>query len=353
MSKPTFPSKQGYRMPAEWEPHAATWLTWPHNIETWPGQDIQSIENVYIQIIRSLETGEKVNVLVNDKETKIYVESKLKLYKLKNVETHIIPTNDSWIRDYGPNFVTRPLPSGHSEIAINKWHFNSWGGKYEWELDDEAGFRINDYLKFNSFETGTILEPGGIEVNGEGVCITTENCLLNPNRNGNISREEIEVILKKYLGVTQIIWCQGDIVGDDTDGHIDNLMRFVNPDTILCASEDDPTNQNYACLNTNLEIIKKFKNKNGKKFNIDLLPMPQNVGNKNTQLPASYANFYIGNKVVLLPTFDQAGDQEAHATLQKYFSNREVVDINCNELLWGLGGIHCITQQQPENTIEE
>jgi agmatine deiminase len=353
MSDPTNPAALGYRMPAEWEPHSATWLTWPHNEETWPGQDMNKIENVYLQIIRSLENGEKINVLVNDIDTQNEVETKLKLNKFKNVETHIIPTNDSWIRDYGPNFISKTHSPGKNEIAINKWHFNSWGGKYEWELDDEAGLRVNDRLKLNIFETDTILEPGGIEVNGQGVCITTEDCLLNPNRNGYKSREEVEGILKKYLGVNQVIWCRGDIVGDDTDGHIDNLVRFVNPDTILCASERDPNNPNYSCLKTNLEVISKVENQKGYKFNIDTLPMPQYVGDKTTPLPASYANFYIGNKVVLLPTFDQPGDEEAHTTLQKYFSDREVVGINCNELLWGLGGIHCITQQQPASTIEE
>jgi agmatine deiminase len=340
-------------MPAEWEPHSATWLTWPHNQETWPGQDMQKIENVYLQIIRSLEVGEKVNVLVNDKEKKINLDANFRNNKLKNVETHIIPTNDSWIRDYGPNFITKQNSVEKNDIAINKWYFNSWGGKYEWELDNEATNGINDFLNLNTFETDTILEPGGIEVNGEGVCITTEDCLLNPNRNGNKSREEMELILKNHLGVNQIIWCRGDIVGDDTDGHIDNLMRFVKPDTILCALEDDSNNPNYACLKINFDIISQTRNLDGIKFHFDTLPMPRNVGDGVTQLPASYANFYIGNKVVLLPVFDQPADQEAHATLQKYFPDREVVDINCNELLWGLGGIHCITQQQPANTIEE
>ncbi|MGV7221224.1 MAG: agmatine deiminase family protein [Nitrospinales bacterium] len=340
-------------MPAEWEPHAATWLTWPHNLETWPGQDIKTIENVYLQIIRGLESGEKVNLLVNDEKSQKYVDTKLKLQNLKNIETFIIPTNDSWIRDYGPNFISKTNSSGKIEIAINKWHFNSWGDKYEWELDDQASTHIRDYLKLKSFETGIVLEPGAIEVNGKGICITTEDCLLNSNRNCNFTRKEIENLLKIHLDVTDIVWCRGDIVGDDTDGHIDNLMRFVNTDTILCASEDDLTNPNYPCLKTNLEKIAKFKKQDGKKFNIDTLPMPKNVGDANTQLPASYANFYIGNKVVLLPTFNQPGDKIAHATIQKYFSDRDVIDINCNELLWGLGGIHCITQQQPAITVEK
>jgi len=353
MNKPTDPASLGYRMPAEWEPHSATWLTWPHNQETWPGQNMKKIQDVYLQIIRSLEFAEKVNLLTNNIKTQKSIESKLKLNNLKNVEIFIIPTNDSWIRDYGPNFISRTYSKDKIEIAINKWHFNSWGEKYEWELDNEVGARINDCLKLNIFETNTILEPGSIEVNGEGVCITTEDCLINSKRNRNYSREEIEVILKKYLGVNQIIWCRGDIVGDDTNGHIDNLMRFVNPDTILCALDDNPASPNYACLRANLETITKFENPDGNKFNIDTLPMPQKVGNDTTQLPASYANFYIGNKVVLLPTFDQPGDQEAHTTLQKYFPDREVVDINCNALIWGLGGIHCITQQQPASTVEK
>ncbi len=351
MNKDAYPASQGYRMPAEWEPHSATWLTWPHNKETWPGQDMDVIEDVYLQIIRGLQFGERVHILVNNYEAKTYTDTRLKQNGLNNTITHIIPTNDSWIRDYGPNFVSRVLPSGLKDIAINKWQFNSWGNKYEWDEDNRSLTRINDYLELKVFDTKIALEPGAIEVNGQGLCIATEDCLLNPNRNEGMTRKDMEGILKNYLGVTGVIWCRGDIAGDDTDGHIDNLVRFVNANTVLCASENNPADYNHSCLRKNLEIIENALDNNGKKLNVVPLPMPGYVGDTQTRLPASYANFYIGNKVVLLPTFDKPGDSEAHEILQKYFPDREVIDIPCKELLWGLGGLHCITQQQPaDNT---
>lgn len=347
MTRQSTPASQGYRMPAEWEPHSATWLTWPHNNETWPGQDMKTIENVYLEIIRRLQSAERTHILVNDPAAKSYVDARLKSGGLENSETHIIPTNDSWIRDYGPNFIARDLSTGKREIAVNKWKFDSWGEKYEWEDDNRAGDLINDYLGLNIFDPGIVLEPGGIEVNGQGTCIATEDCLLNPNRNGGLSRNEMETILQNYLGVTRVIWCRGEIAGDDTDGHIDNLVRFVNANTVLCASENDPSDANYPCLKKNLEIIEEALDQDGGKLNIELLPMPEYVGDSQTRLPASYANFYIGSKTVLMPTFDQPSDSAAHAILQKCFPDREVADIPCKELIWGLGGVHCITQQQP------
>jgi len=351
MNKDATPAAQGYRMPAEWEPHSATWLAWPHNKETWPGQNMDTIEDVYLHIIRSLQGGERVHILVNDSEADTYVRARLKRNGLDNAETHAIPTNDCWIRDYGPNFVSRVLPSGAKEIAINKWQFDSWGKKYEWDDDNRSLARINDYLQLRVFATETVLEPGAIEVNGQGLCVTTVDCLINSTRNPGMSRAGMETILKNYLGVTGVIWCRGDIAGDDTDGHIDNLVRFVNANTVLCASENDPADANYSCLKKNLEIIESALDQNGQKLNVATLPMPGYVGTPQTRLPASYANFYIGNKVVLLPTYDKPGDAEAHAILQKYLPDREVIDIPCKELIWGLGGIHCVTQQQPaDNT---
>lgn len=342
-----FPASQGYRMPAEWEPHEATWLTWPHNSETWPGQNMKSVEKAFLHIINALQSGEKVNILVNNAASNQYVLDELKRNEIKNTETFIIPTDDSWIRDYGPNFILKENTPGKPEIAVNKWNFNSWGKKYDWQYDNRAGSVIAERLAMKVFEPGIVLEPGAIEVNGLGTCITTERCLLDKNRNEALTRSEAENILKNYLGVKHIIWRQGDLQGDDTDGHIDNLARFVNPTTLLCAWEDDPSDPNYAVLKKNLEILQNSVDQDGYKFNIIKFPMPGFVGDNETRLPASYANFYIGNKTVLLPVYGKPDDAVAHSILQEYFPGREVVDIQCNILIWGLGGIHCLTQQQP------
>ena len=249
MNPDSYPADLGFRMPAEWEPHFATWLTWPHNPETWPGQDMAKIEAVYVQMIKTLAKGEKVHLLVSRDSDAFKLNKLIKNNPLniQNIKIYPIPTNDSWIRDYGPNFLVRETSSGKREVSANLWKFNSWGGKYEWDLDDRVGNTVLDLLELTRFEPGIVLEGGAIEVNGQGLCITTEQCLLNPNRNGGLEKTEMESYLKRYLGVREIIWCQGNIEGDDTDGHIDNLVRFINPDTVLCAWEDDTTDS-QPCL---------------------------------------------------------------------------------------------------------
>ena len=350
MKPDTCPADQGFRMPAEWEPHAATWLTWPHNPETWPGQNMVDIEAVYLQMIRVLSAGETVNLLVNQEA--IHKELMKNIIDIilsnENIKIHLIKTNDAWIRDYGPNFLVRETPDGKREVTANLWKFDSWGGKYDWDLDAQAGSAIMDVLKMAPFQPGIVLEGGAIEVNGQGLCITTEQCLLNPNRNGGLNKSEMESYLKRYLGVRQIIWCQGHIEGDDTDGHIDNLVRFVNPDTVLCAREEDTTDPNHACLAENLKILESFRDENGRPLNIVHFPMPGRITGDEGRLPASYANFYIGNRAVLLPTYNHPNDAEAESILKRYFPDREIVAIPCETFVWGLGAIHCVTQQQPE-----
>lgn len=346
MPDPSLPASLGYNMPAEWEPHAATWLTWPHNPQTWPGQDMVEVESAYLEMIRALAPGETVNILVRDDATKNRVLDELKRDALSSVVLHIIPTNDSWARDYGPNFLVRTKANGR-EVALNKWNFNSWGGKYNWEKDNEAGSRIAALTGHKRFDPGIILEGGAIEVNGAGVCLTTESCLLNPNRNTGLGRGEMETYLKNYLGVQKIIWLNGDMEGDDTDGHIDNLARFVSPGTILCAYEDDESDPNYAGLKSNYEKLKSATDQDGKPFNIVRLPMPGYVGSETERLPASYANFYIGNHAVLLPMYGHPNDDKARRILQESFPDRKVVGITSHILVWGLGSCHCLTQQQP------
>ena len=349
MKLDSYPADLGFRMPAEWEPHSATWLTWPHNLETWPGQDMAKIEAVYIQMIKTLAKGEKVHLLVN-RETDAFKFNKLiknSPLNTQNITIDLIPTNDAWIRDYGPNFLVRETPSGKREVSANLWKFDSWGGKYEWDLDNQVGGVIMDQLGMPRFEPGIVLEGGAIEVNGRGLCITTEQCLLNPNRNGGLSKADMETWLKRYLGVREIIWCQGNIEGDDTDGHIDNLVRFVNSDTVVCAWENETHDPNHACLKENLKILESFRDKNGKSLNVIQLPMPGRIDTPEGRLPASYANFYIANRVILLPTYNHRNDAAAAFILKQLFPDREIVGIPCETFIWGLGAIHCVTQQQP------
>lgn len=349
MSNRSTPAQLGYRMPAEWEPHSGTWLTWPHNAETWPGQEMAVVEESYLSIIAALALGESIHLLVNDPTVWESVGTRLqhKNVDLEKIRSYTIPTNDSWIRDYGPNFLVRETDEG-KEIALNNWEFDSWGKKYEWELDNLAGNRIARLLNLPTFKLGIVLEGGAVEVNGQGVCLTTESCLLNKNRNGGLlGKEAMEIYLRDYLGVEKIIWLTGGIEGDDTDGHVDNLARFVNPSTILCAFEPDPANKNYRPLQKNLATLCSASDVNGKPFNVVPLPMPGTIGTPAEPLPASYANFYIGNKSVLLPTFGFDRDKEAQALLRKYFPERQVIEIPSRTLIWGLGGVHCLTQQQP------
>ena len=349
MTPDSFPADLGYRMPAEWEPHQATWLTWPHNPETWPGQDMSKIEAVYVEMIKALTKGEKVHLLISRESDTFKLNKLIKNNPLNSQNINIFPisTNDSWIRDYGPNFLVRKTASGQKEVAANLWKFNSWGGKYEWNLDDLVGSTIMDLLGLPGFEPGIVLEGGAIEVNGQGICITTEQCLLNPNRNGSLGKAEMESYLKRYLGIREIIWCQGDIEGDDTDGHIDNLVRFVNSDTVLCAWEDNNKDPNHACLQANLETLESFRDSDGKPLNVVKLPMPGRIDTEDGRLPASYANFYIGNQAVLLPTYNHRNDAIAKNILKRFFPDRKIIGISCETFIWGLGGIHCVTQQQP------
>ena len=339
------PASLGYRMPAEWEPHSGTWLTWPHNLETWPDQDMQQVETEFLSIIHPLAKDESVHILVNDEKMGDSVASTLNdnNVEMKNIFLHDIPTNDSWIRDYGPNFIVQ----SDGIVATNDWDFDSWGRKYKWELDDLAGTVIAEKLGLHHFKPEIVLEGGAIEVNGAGTCITTESCILNPNRNNGISREALETTLKNYLGVSKIIWLHGEIQGDDTDGHIDNLARFVNPTTMVCVVEEDENDPNYPCLKKNFDRLKTATDQDDKPLEIIALPMPGHIGSPSERLPASYANFYIANKSVLVPVYNQPNDKQALAILEPLFPEREIIPIPSTTLIWGLGGVHCLTKQQP------
>jgi agmatine deiminase len=312
---------------------------------------VPQVEEIYLEMIAALTPHEIVNLLVDDAEVERLVRDRCTAATASRIRFHHIQTVDSWIRDYGPNFLIGPDGEG----AFNDWIFNAWGNKYE-ELkkDDTVPRRLEPFLKMKRFSPGIVMEGGSIEVNGAGCVLTSEQCLLNPNRNPDLSRAEIEQYLKDYLGVTKVLWLGEGIVGDDTDGHIDDVARFVARDVIACAVEDDPEDANYEILQDNLKRLRSMTDAVSRPFDIVSLPMPGMVGGNSTEsrdlerLPASYANFYIANSVVLAPVFGHANDERAVDTLQRLFPTRRIVPINCEPLVWGMGAIHCVTQQQPQ-----
>ena len=348
MSKQT-PAALGYRMPAEWYRHSATWFTWPKDPETWPDR-VAQVEEIFLQMMAALAPNEIVNLLVDDEDKEHNVRQRCAFFGFENIRFYRMQTVDSWIRDYGPNF----LLNDRGELAYNDWLFNAWGNKYE-ELkrDNSIPARLESVLNIPRFEPGIVMEGGSIEVNGAGCLLTTEQCLLNPNRNPRLDRAEIEQYLKDYLGVQKVVWLGDGIVGDDTDGHIDDIARFVSPTTIVCAVEDDPADANYKLLQDNLERLQYMTDAQGRAFEIVTLPMPGIISGTSSdthdleRLPASYANFYVANGVVLAPVFGHANDARALETIRRVFPNRRVVGINCEPLVWGMGTIHCVTQQQP------
>jgi agmatine deiminase len=341
------PRELGYSMPAEWAPHRATWLSWPHNLETWPVQ-LERVREAWVQMILALSPHEEVYLLVNDDPMRQDVTLRLKTAGavIENVKVIQIPTVDVWMRDYGPTFVVRNEPD--DPLAFNDWIFNGWGGKYKaYEQDDQVAKSIAELLGVPAFVHALVLEGGAIEVNGAGTCLTTEQCLLNKNRNPHLGRAELEQFLRDSLGVGQIIWLGEGVAGDDTDGHIDDIARFANAMTIVCAVEDDPKDANYAPLQENLERLRGARDALGSRFDLVTLPSPRPVLYQESRLPASYANFYIANEAVLVPVFDDPGDQKALGILGELFPSRKVVGIRCTDVVAGLGAIHCVTQQEP------
>jgi agmatine deiminase len=338
----------GYRMPAEWEPHLATYMTWPHNLETWPGK-FDPVPAQFAAVVAGLSRFETVRLLVRDATAAEQAKTLLVQAdtRMDRVEFLTFDTNDSWIRDYGPIFVTRD-DGGQARLALD-WKFNSWGDKYgSYDLDDVIPRRLADRYGFECLEVSLVLEGGSIDVNGAGSLLTTESCLLNPNRNPDLGKDEIEEYLRVFLGVSNVLWLGDGIAGDDTDGHVDDLARFVSPDTIVTVVEQDRSDANYEPLAENLKRLRAMRDQDGKPFKIETLPMPPALYHDGQRLPASYANFYIANGAVLMPTFGCAADKQALATLARLFPNRKALDFPCLDLVWGLGTIHCLSQQHPE-----
>ena len=335
-------------MPAEWEPHGATWLSWPHKQESWPGK-FSPIPGIFVSFIRALCPSEAVCINVNDARMEAEVRELLLTagVPLANVRLHHIATNDAWCRDHGPVFLVRDS-EGRRDMAIVDWIFNSWGGKYPpYDLDDRVPTRVAKALGLPCFKPGIVMEGGAFDINGKGTLLTTESCLLNPNRNPRLSKQEIERYLKDYLGVSHILWLGEGIAGDDTDGHIDDLARFVNPTTVVTVIEDDPSDPNYRPLKDNLKRLQSMRDQNGNPLDVVTLPMPAPAYCEGQRLPASYANFYIANSVVLVPTYDPKKDSIALGALERLFPKRRIVGLDCTDLVWGLGAFHCISLQQP------
>jgi agmatine deiminase len=342
------PRERGYRMPAEWHPHQATWLSWPHNVETWPGK-LELILPVYAQMVAALARSETVHINVNDAAMEATARTWLQQAGAQgDIHFHHFPTNDAWCRDHGAIFVRQTADAAHPRLAATDWGYNAWGDKYPpYDLDNQIPARMAEYLDVPRYAGGMILEGGSIDVNGAGLLLTTEACLLNPNRNPTLSRAQIEQRLRDMLGVEQILWLGDGIVGDDTDGHVDDLARFVARDTIVTIVEDDPADANYAVLQENLARLRAMRDLNDQPLRIITLPMPPAVICEGQRLPASYANFYIANRVVLLPCFNAPTDALARQILQDLFPTRDIVCIDCTDLVWGLGAFHCLTQQVP------
>jgi agmatine deiminase len=337
-------------MPAEWEPHAGTWFTWPRPEGISFPDKYDTVPPVYARLIRELVEVEEVNINVWDAEKEAKVRELLSKHgaPLDNVRFHHFPAYEPWCRDHGPIFVVRDR-GGKRERAIVDWGYNAWGGKYPpFDLDDAVPQHVARLRNFPLFSPDIVMEGGSIEVNGRGTLLTTEACLLNKNRNPDLSKAEIEGYLRDYLGVRNILWLGEGIVGDDTDGHIDDLSRFVNATTIATIVEEDPADENYGILQENLKRLRTLRDQDGNRFRIVELPMPGRIEHEEQRLPASYANFYIANGKVLVPTYRHANDAKAVEVLQGEFKDRRVIGIDSTELIWGLGSFHCITQQEPK-----
>ena len=336
-------------MPAEWERHEATWLSWPKNPLTFPEKVIEKVEIIFSQMVEALSKGEKVKILVDDQEASDRVELMMDRAgaSMSNVLLLKIRSADVWIRDYGPTFL---LHSGNEGKAAVKWRFNAWGGKYDDLLyDDLTGDEMIRASEAKAFRPGIVMEGGSIDVNGKGSVLTTEQCLLSRNRNPQLAREDIEGYLEQYLNVDNIIWLRSGIEGDDTDGHVDDFARFVSSDRVLCSLSSSKLTENWKVLAENLNLLRNATDQDGEPLQVQKLPMPKPLWLEEEQrwLPASYANFYIGNQVVLLPVFKDRNDQKAIDILQQAFPDREIVPILAADLVYGYGGIHCVTQQEP------
>lgn len=341
------PKSSGYFFPAEFHAHAATWLSWPHKEASWPGK-IETIYPVYAEFIKRVAEGELVNINVVNEAMKAKALGYLTAINadLSRINFFMHPTNDAWCRDHGPAFLINP--NAEQKKIIVDWGYNAWGGKYPpFDLDDQIPTRIAEHYKIPVLYPGIVMEGGSVEFNGKGTLLTTRACLLNENRNPHLNQSQIEEYLVNYYGVDHILWLGDGIIGDDTDGHIDDLTRFVNADTVVTVVETNKRDENYEPLQENLRELNKLRLENGKQMNVVELPMPAPVVYDDMRLPASYANFYISNQYVVVPVFRDKNDEKALDILQQCFPDRKVIGLDSVDIIWGLGSFHCLSQQEP------
>jgi agmatine deiminase len=336
-------------MPAEWEPQAGTWFSWPRPEGISFPDKYDTVPPVYAALIKQLVQVQDVNINVWHADMEQWVRGLLakEHVPLARIRFHHFPAYEPWCRDHGPIFLVRDQQGKH-ERAIVDWGYNAWGGKYPpFDLDDAVPQHVAKLRNLPLFSPGIVMEGGSIEVNGCGTVLTTEACLLNPNRNPHLSKKEIEIFLCDYLGCNNVLWLGDGIVGDDTDGHIDDLTRFINPTTVVTIVEEDPADENFAILKENSKRLQSLRDQDGRPLRVVDLPMPRCIEFDGQRLPASYANFYIANNIVLVPTYGDKNDQVALDILQKEMPDRRIIGIDSMELIWGLGSFHCISQQEP------
>lgn len=342
-----FPASKGFFFPAEWHPHTATWLSWPHKEASWPGK-INTIYKPYCEFIKAISDGELVRINIGDEQMQAFAISELTKagVDLNKIEFFDFPTNDAWCRDHGPAFL---INNATKQKVIVDWNYNAWGDKYPpFNLDDIIPTRISERFDLDVYDPGIIMEGGSVDFNDKGTILTTTACLLNKNRNPHLNQQQIETYLHNYYGTEQILWLGDGIIGDDTDGHIDDITRFVTEDTVVTVVEKNRNDENYHILQENLKTLKTMRLLNGKQLDIIELPMPDAVIYEGQRLPASYANFYIGNAVVVVPTYRCSKDEKALEILQGCFPERKVIGIDSTDIIWGLGSFHCLSQQEPE-----
>ncbi len=334
------PKQQGYRWPAEWEPHVGTLLSWPHNRESWPGK-FEPIPGVYKKLVTALAEVEDVHILAAAGD--VLTQAEDLVGHLPNVSIHAIPTNDAWARDHGPSFLE--AAPGKPWMAVD-WNYNAWGGKYPpWDDDQAVPERFAEKLGFGRFQPGIVMEGGAVDGNGARLVLSTTECLLNPNRNPHLSQEQTEKYLCDYLCAEKILWLDRGIAGDDTDGHIDELARFVGLGTVVAAYEEDKNDENYEALQQNFRDLEAMTDLNEQPLEVIPLMMPKAKYQDDQRLPASYCNFYTANGIVIVPQFGDDADDKACDTLQQCFPDRKIVPIEAIDLVWGLGAFHCISQQ--------
>ena len=347
MNQPsTIDSLKGFHFPAEWAPHTATWLSWPHKEESWPGK-IATIYRPYAEFIKAVSEGELVRINVVNEQMVAFAKEQLMTVgvDLKRIEFFEFPTNDAWCRDHGPAFL---INSDTKQKVIVDWGYKAGGDKYPpYDLDDVIPTKIANRFNLPVYHPGIVMEGGSVDFNGNGTVLTTTACLLNKNRNPQLNQQQIESYLQNYYGVEQVLWLGDGIIGDDTDGHIDDITRFTNEDTVVTVVEENKSDENYHILQENLETLKTMRLLNGKQLNIVELPMPDPVYYDGQRLPASYANFYISNAAVVVPTYRCKNDDRALGILAQCFPDRKVIGIDSTDIIWGLGSFHCLSQQEP------